>query len=136
MIIRVSLDKIDRWLIAYVLPVVVTDGIQWMLLETGLAVCIVNLPILYGGFRLKSIGNLINRARSFIPFIEASKTEQSVLHASPGHRTRIVMRSDIHSSDIQMESSISHFEAHAKRGESIGPLEEGLIHVTRTIDLN
>ena len=114
--------------------VVVTEGILWMLLESGLAVCVVNLTILYGGFRLKSVGNLINRARSLIQLKETASTE-SGLHASPGRQTGMAVESDIQLSCIPMESGNTMFEAHVKRGESLGSLEEGLMHVTRTIDL-
>ncbi|KAL8993186.1 MAG: hypothetical protein Q9169_006530 [Polycauliona sp. 2 TL-2023] len=42
-----------------------TNGIYWMLVETGLALIAVNLPLLYGSVRHEGVESVIRKVRSF-----------------------------------------------------------------------
>lgn len=42
-----------------------TNGVYWLLLETGLALIAVNLPLLYGVAAKQGLGTIVRFARSF-----------------------------------------------------------------------
>lgn len=107
-----------------------------MIVETGLALCAVNLPVAYGEIRHKGIEDFIKRFRNFTSLRSSKNTKSSGQENSTGPWKKFSKRDDSKVSDIQMLHDLKKSETYAGQGQSFDTLEEGRIHVTRTVALD
>ncbi|CAG8974633.1 hypothetical protein HYALB_00009811 [Hymenoscyphus albidus] len=54
-----------------------TNGIYWMLMETGLALIAVNLPLLYGSVKDEGVESVVRSVRSFASIVSTSSRSSS-----------------------------------------------------------
>ncbi|KAL9610216.1 MAG: hypothetical protein Q9167_005065 [Letrouitia subvulpina] len=109
-----------------------TNGIYWMLVETGLALIAVNLPLLYGDFRHSGIETVIRKVRSFTSIRShgsdsAKASESSMRKASD--------ESHYHGNYIKLVYGVqASSSSMATCTESTDPrdVEEGKINITTT----
>lgn len=106
-----------------------------MIVETGLALCAVNLPVAYGGIQRKGIEDFIKRIRSFTSLRSSKNTKSSGQEKSTGPWKKFSKRDDSKVSEFEMLHDLKQSETYAGQGQSFDTLEEGRIHVTRTVAL-
>ena len=106
-----------------------------MIVETGLALCAVNLPVIYGGMRRKGIENFIKRIRSFTSLRSSKNTKSSGREKSTSLWRKFSKRDDSKVSDIQMLHGLKQSETYDGQAQSFDTLEEGRMHVSCTVAL-
>ena len=114
-----------------------TNGIYWILIGTGLALCAVNLPVTYGEVRRKGIEDFIGRMRSFTSLRSNRSAKSSGQEDVNGPWRKISRREDtkVSDSDIEMLHGLKQSDTYACQSQSFETIEEGGIHVTHTVDL-
>jgi len=120
--------------------VLITNGIYWILLETGLALIAVNLPLLYGTFKNKGLETVVRSLRS----LRSIRSLGSMVSERPSHTSGSnlkKMRSSQEETDsIELvpgkQSSMSKI-THTKLSESLD-LEKanGQINVIKSYTVN
>lgn len=113
--------------------VINTNGLYWMLVETGLALIAVNLPLLYGSFRHHGIETVVQKVRSFTSIRSHGSNSEKASKSSPmrkasddsHHRGKLVGL--VYGVEASSDST-------ATRTMSVDPrdMEEGKINITST----
>lgn len=101
-----------------------------MIVETGLALCAVNLPVVYGQFRRSGISKLIERIRSFVSLRSNANKERE---PRTFWTTKKNDTSGPDMSGMKMNGA-KRLGKRAPRDESVDTLEKGLIRVPKTTD--
>ncbi|KAL6714529.1 hypothetical protein ACLMJK_007954 [Lecanora helva] len=114
-----------------------TNGIYWMLVETGLALIAVNLPLLYGSFKQEGIETVIRKVRSFASLRSSSPNSAKSSKASSARKAsdEYNLRSDqielVHGAQGHSNSTAVRADAYNLRD-----VEEGRIKLTTTYDVD
>ena len=113
--------------------VINTNGLYWMLVETGLALIAVNLPVLYGSIRHTGIETVIQKVRSFASI--HSHGSNPAKSSEPPSMRKASDESHDRSYDIGLVYGVqANSNSIATRAESMDPrdMEEGKINITTT----
>ena len=98
-----------------------------MIIETGLALCVVNLPIIYGLLRRQRAEKTVKRLHSFVSLKSSnSDINTSVRQGSASFSKRHTKSSNFKTFNIQMVHDITKFTAHAVHNESTSELNDVL----------
>ncbi|KAG9235552.1 hypothetical protein BJ875DRAFT_421775 [Amylocarpus encephaloides] len=117
----------------------VTNGIYWILLETGLALIAVNLPLLYGAFRSKGIETVIRSMRNFASMVSerSSRSSRSSRSNTKASSTDKTSRSSQEDGDAMvLVPGVQSSSSKAARTESMAIVDlekgSGNINVTKS----
>lgn len=116
-----------------------TNGIYWMLVETGLALIAVNLPLLYGSLRHEGIESVVLKMRSFPSLRSQGSNHAGSSKASKASKASSARNASIRFHDRSNRSELVYgmqktSDSKATRTDSLGPgdAEEGKINITNT----
>ena len=113
--------------------VINTNGLYWMLVETGLALIAVNLPLLYGNVRHEGLETVVRKVRSFTSIRSQGSNSAKSSKASSSRKESD--ESYDHHNNIELVYGVQdNSKSLATRREAIDPrdVEEGKINVTTT----
>lgn len=117
--------------------VLYTNGIYWIVIETGFALCTINLPILYNLRRHQTYQRLIQRLQSFTSLLSsrsrpsAQKSDGSIPLSWNKPGQKIESKESI----IQRGYKQGRSDVSLGRTEDDGSAEDNEIRVSRTVDV-
>jgi hypothetical protein len=115
-----------------------TNGIYWMLVETGLALIAVNLPLLYGTVRHEGIESVIRSVRSFASIRSLGSHSHSQHHDLSSAAASITKNSGegLSENSIELVPQGTHSKSTSKALHNDVDVEAGNINVTKTYSVH